>query len=170
MKYYVESYLSYLYKKVIVSRAGHDNFINVYWEFYINKFVSDEEWDICQSLKAPRGVDHKICQEPLLYWFRRRWCQATQDNILWYTATNHMICSCFIQMQIQGAWTIIVKWIARECCLVSRFVGLGRFFERCCVILHTLVGLQQPKPLPSWVSKQDSCLLYYPHFGRQSAA
>ena len=25
MKYYVESYLSYLYKKVIVSRAGHDN-------------------------------------------------------------------------------------------------------------------------------------------------
>ena len=25
MKYYVESFLSYLYKKVIVSRAGHDS-------------------------------------------------------------------------------------------------------------------------------------------------
>ena len=28
MKYYVESFLSYLYKKVIVSRAGHDTNTN----------------------------------------------------------------------------------------------------------------------------------------------
>ena len=44
MKYYVESYLSYLYKKVIVSRAGHDisNFLlSMIYASFMNNIITN---------------------------------------------------------------------------------------------------------------------------------